>query len=194
MAEFGYHTIGATDDNPGNNVIWCKATSTPASNGTLTTISVYCRIRFGTPTINAALYSESAGQPNARLAQGTAQTVGASAAWIDVPVSVAVSAGVQYWFAVVVPGGGGSTDVFAQFDTNGALTENYYLASGPPGDGVFPATASFTGNFADERWSVYGTFTPVSVDSDIKTKRKNRPAPFKPMGDAFRTGKYRGFR
>jgi len=194
MAEFGYHTIGATDDNPGNNVIWCKATSTPATNGTLTLISVYCRIRFGTPTINAALYTESASQPNTKLAEGTAQTVAAGAAWVDVPVSVAVSSGVQYWFAVVVPGGGGSTDVWTQFDTNGSLTENYYLASGPPGDGVFPSTASFTGNFANERWSVYGTFTGVSVDTGMRSKRPSRPAAFKPMGDALRPGKYKGWR
>ncbi len=168
MAEFGYHTIGGSDDNPGNNVIWCRATSTPASSGTLTTISLYCRIRFGTPSINAALYADSASQPGARLAQGTAQTVPSSAAWLDIPISASVTSGVQYWFAVAIPGGGGMADCWAQFDDPGAVTENFFLASGPPGDGNFPDPATFTSSFQHERWGIYATYTPTGAPTDAQ--------------------------
>jgi hypothetical protein len=36
--------------------------------------------------------------------------------------------------------------------------------------------------------------TPGATDTGLKFRKTSRPAPFKPMGDAFRTGKYRGWR
>lgn len=167
MSEFGYHTIGVGgNDNPSNNIIWQKATSTPAANGTLTLISVYCVVLAGSPTLNCALYADSAGSPGALLASGgAAQTVPGSLGWVDVPVSVAISAGVQYWFAFIVPFGNPSTDANGKFDTNGSLTESYFLSNGgSPGGSGFLAFAGATA-IPNERWSVYGTFTPDALSA-----------------------------
>lgn len=163
MAEFGYHTIGTGGtDNPSNNIIWVKATSTPASNGTLTLISVYCQILAGTPTVNVALYADSAGSPTGgALATGTAQTVGASLAWVDVPISVAVTSGTQYWFAFIVPNGVTPTlDINGKFDTNGGATESYFLSNGGAPGGTGFLTFAGASAITNERWSVYGTYTP----------------------------------
>jgi len=183
MATFGYTSIGAGgDDNPGNNVIWCKASSTPASNGTLTSIEFYCRIRFGTPTVNGAIYTDSGGNPGTKLAEGTAQTVPSSAAWVSIPVSASITASTQYWLAVVIPGGGGSADCWGQFDTNGSLTEMGYLSSGPPGNGIFPGTwSSFTATVPDERWSLYGIYTVSGGPTDAQIS----PAITRQLSDAM---------
>ena len=196
MAIFGYNTIGTGgQDNPADNVCWMKAASLPASSGTLMTISIYCNIRTGTPQINCALYTDSAGVPGTLIASGTAQTVPASLAWVDVPISAAIAASTQYWFAMLVPGGGGTADAWVELDDPGAVNEFYFHSNGgPPGASTFLADGTGATLVTHERCSVYGTYTVSAVDSGIKTRRPNRPGPFKPMGDGFRTGKYGGWR
>lgn len=155
MAEFGNHPggSGSAFDNAFNNVVWAKATTTPASNGTLTLISIRIRSKAGSPTVNCALYADAAGVPGALIAQGSAVSVGAEN-WYDVTVSAALTSGTQYWFAWIVPGGGGGTDAEAAQDTNGSLTEVFFQALG-----AFPATMSGASSQANERYWMYGTYT-----------------------------------
>lgn len=185
MSTFGYTTIGTgTPDNPGNSVLFMKATSTPAGSGTLTltTISIHCIIRFGTPQVNCAIYSDSAGVPGTLLASGTAQTVGASYGWIDVPISYVLTAGVQYWLACIVPGGGGTADVFVKLDDQGATIEFYFKANGgPPGGSSFPANGSGSTSVTNQRCSVYGTFTDSGGPSDAQIL----PAIQRQLGDSM---------
>src|SRR5260221_8213198 len=104
MATFGnLSEASSPTDDPSNNTIWVKALTTPASSGTLVSISVYGNILAGSPQLGVALYSDSAGAPNARLAQEVT-TRGSFAAGFGVVttnLSVAISAGGPYWFGLL---------------------------------------------------------------------------------------------
>lgn len=166
MSEFGYHpgTDPTTTDNISSNVIWAKATSLPSA-GDLTTISVFCKIRAGTPTIKVAIYSDNAGVPGTLLADSgaTVGTPAAGLAYVTVACSFTLVASTQYWFAVIVPLGLTPTlDVDWGFDTNGSLTEGYFKVNGgSPGNTTFLANGSGASGFANERFAVYGTYTPA---------------------------------
>lgn len=170
MTDFGYSTIGASTDNPADNWIWLKATSTPASSGALTLIQAHCVQRNGTAaTIDFALYSDSAGAPGSLLTatSHTAASVGAAFAWVSIDMSgdgFSVVSGTQYWFCMRVPSylGGTDNDVNVHFDTNGSLTEGYFKTGGFTEPRPFPATATGSTSFANERWSIYGTFTAAA--------------------------------
>lgn len=171
MTDFGYSTIGASNDNTAENWIWCKATSTPASSGLLTSIQVYCAQHNGTAaTVDLALYSDSAGAPATRLtgASHTAATVASTFGWVTVDVSgdgFSVVAGTQYWFGVRAPSylGGANNDIDVKFDTNGGATEGYFKSGGFSEPRPFPATVSGATSFTGERWSVYGTYTAAAT-------------------------------
>lgn len=174
MTDWGYNTIGTGgNDNPSNNVVWCKAVGTPASNGTLTTIQAYCQqIDTTPPTVKFALYSDSSGAPGSLVADGSglaASSVGASFGWVSQDLSslgVSIVSGTQYWFAILVPGGDEPAppnhDVNVKFDTNGGATELYFKANGTPGASTFPSTAAGASNAANERWSIYGSYTAAA--------------------------------
>ncbi len=169
MTDFGYSTIGAATDNPSVNYIWLKATSTPASNGTLTLIQAHCQQRGtqgagsqGSGTkICYALYTDSAGAPSSLVvANETGVAVAAGFAWVSQSFSQAITSGTQYWFAIRLPNASGTNnDANVHEDTNGSLTEGYFKAFGLNSD-PFPATVTGATSFANERWSIYGTYTP----------------------------------
>lgn len=172
MTDFGYNTIAtAGNDDTGPNWIWIKATSTPASNGTLTSIQGYCSQNGVSQTtgssVDFALYSDSSGVPSALLATAaTPVAVGASFAWVtQTGFSFSVVAGTQYWFGIRDPNNTISdNDTFFKFDTNGSVIEGYFKdGSGGTGNapGAFPATVTSPTSFTNERWSVYGTYTPA---------------------------------
>jgi len=157
MTDFGYSTIGASSDNPGQQWVWCKATGTPSGDGTLTAIQAYCAIRSGAPLVCMALYSDSGGLPDTKIVSNeTGALAGAGFGWVSNSFSQHITAGVQYWFGIRVHDSG--TDVDVKFDTNGSLTEVYYKASAYA---VFPAGGPIGGltSLANERWSIYGTYT-----------------------------------
>lgn len=164
MATFGNLSTGSSPtDDPSNNTIWVKALTTPASNGTLTSISVYGNILAGAPQLGVALYSDSAGVPNARLAQEVT-TRGSFAAGFGVVttnLSVAVSSGVQYWFGILMFPNAPSDDANIHFDSSGGATELYFQVTGL----AFPATMSGATAESTERWSVFGTYTPAGGDT-----------------------------
>lgn len=62
------------------------------------------------------------------------------------------------------------------------------LSSGNPGLYVGSGTTSIWDDFAA------GDFSVVGVSKSFDSKNAHRPAPFKPMGDAFRGGVFRGWR
>lgn len=154
MSTFGYNTIGSGGtDNISTNIVWVKAVGTPASNGTLTTISVYCQQSGGADNVFAALYSDSGGAPNSKIAESASGVAApAAAGWIDISVSASITSGIQYWFALRI---GVTHDVVVNIDT-GVGTDLYFISGSS-----FPATQSGASS-ASERWSVYGTYTPSS--------------------------------
>jgi hypothetical protein len=170
MTDFGYSTIGtASTDDPSNNWIWCKATSTPASNGTLTAITCHCAIASGTPTICMALYTDSAGAPGSLIvANETGVTVAAGFAWVSQTFSQAITSGTQYWFGIRVPAATASGfDINVKFDTNGSAIEGWNKGAA---DANFPASVSGASSFANERWSIYGTYTPSGAASYLSPR------------------------
>lgn len=165
MTDFGYSTIGSAGaDNIANNWVWCKATSLPASGGTLTSIQAHCAVFTGSSSsICMALYSDNAGVPDVRLAANeTPVAVGLSYAWVSQAFSQAIVAGTQYWFGIRCPSAG-FPDTQVHFDTNGSLTEMYFKTT----TGNFPASAGAATPAANERWSIYGTYTPAGAVDPI---------------------------
>lgn len=161
MADFGYSTIGGTNDNISNNYIWCKATSNPASNGTLDSIQIYGAKTNTNPDICMALYTDSAGAPNTLVqANETPITItdgiGVFAWRTQTGFSASITSGTQYWFAVRISNWDANHDVNVKFDTNGSLTEGYFKGSN---NTTFPATVSGATSFANERISIYGSYT-----------------------------------
>ncbi len=192
MTDFGTTTIGgAGDDNPANNWVWMKATSTPAGNGTLTSISIHSKIRPGWTTIAPAvtLYSDSAGLPNSRLAAEiqTSSNPAAGYAWLTASgFSISITSGTQYWFGIKAPtydGLGSAHDFFVAFATNGGLAELQYKAATGTEPALDPLPATVGGglsNATNDRWSIYGTYTPSGGMPD--GSRHMQPMQTLPLG------------
>lgn len=164
---FGYTTHGASDDNPSNNFVWCKATSTPASSGTLNSLTQYGRIKVLNPIFDCAIYSDTAGAPDARLAAvdtgGTAYTGSDSEITTNITYA-SLTSGVQYWLGLTpTPNGTNAltNDSNMKFDSNGGATELFFISNvgSFPNTAPWPATAAGAGSATNERISEYGTYT-----------------------------------
>lgn len=157
MSTFGTSTAaGGGTDNPSINTIWVKATSAPVSSGTLSAIHVWCKRLTAAPVLAVALYADSAGSPGARLAQNIvgASVTSTTLGDVSVPLSVAITSGTQYWFALLVLVNG-LDDISVDFGT-AAGTEVYYKSTG----GTFPDPLTAPdGSDASERWTVWGEYT-----------------------------------
>jgi hypothetical protein len=154
MATFGTSTPqGGGTDNPSTNWVWCKATSTPASNGTLSAIHVWCS-QIVAGNLGAALYTDNAGVPGTLIAaNNTGVAIPSSPSDLSIPVTASITAGTQYWFAVRnTTGGDAAVDVGP-----GNGTDLYYKDTL---GGDFPATASAFDGSASEAWTVWGEYTP----------------------------------
>jgi len=141
----------AAGSNAGIQSIWAKALTTPASNGSLTSITAYAQINAGTPSFNPAIYSDLSGYPNTRLAYvpsgGTPW--GATYAWKTTNISFTdLRAGAQYWLGLVP----GSDNVGWMFDY--VLDEVACNAVSYWND---PATIL---DYFIERLGIYGTYEP----------------------------------
>lgn len=165
MSTFGNLNTGTTPtDNPSNAFVWAKALSTPATDGSLTSISVYGQIKAGSPVLGVALYTDSAGAPGSKLgAEET--TMGSFAAGFGVVTTtlatpIAITAGVQYWFAFRMPGntGGATPDSNIYAPTNGGLTNAYFTVNGA--GNPFPSSAGSPTASPNEDYAVFGTYTP----------------------------------
>lgn len=163
---FGNGGTGASPtDNPSKNFIWMKALSTPSASGSLTAITVYGKIRAGTPSLAVALYTDVAGVPVARLGaeettMGTfAAGMGAVTTTLSTPI--AITSGVQYWFALRMPGntGGSTPDSDVYFTSDGGASHLCFLDNGAGAN--FPATVVGATCLSGGEWAVTGIYTPT---------------------------------
>jgi hypothetical protein len=165
---FGYTSTGASDDNPYSGHMFAKAFSTPASNGTITSITIIGRNKTGTAAqFCPALYSDTASAPITRLAavNSGGTTFTGSDASVTTSISVSVTSGTQYWLGIKGATGAdpNSNDFFWKFDTaTGEL--HYGNFNNPIIDWPTPAVEGTTAN---ERISVYATYTATGNSSSV---------------------------
>lgn len=152
--EFGYSTAGGSTNVVSGEMDVSKATSTPSSNGSLDRIKVYCS--GATATVSHAIYSDSGGSPNTRLAYNdTGTNPGSSAAWLELSLTYnSITSGTQYWLGWCNA-------------TANSLTLYYDDGAGESGDdrwtdsGNWPATISGW-NSNNFRYSIYAEYTQVT--------------------------------
>lgn len=116
-ANYGASTAGATlvgssgvqsasDSNPAGQAEAFRATA--AASGTLASLSVYVDGGSTATKLVAGLYADASGKPGALLTQGTLASP-AKGAWNRLAVpSVGITAGRDYWVAVLAPPGSGT--------------------------------------------------------------------------------------
>lgn len=167
---FGYDTQGALDDDPGNNFIWSlsvagsgSSPATPASDGTLTSVTIYGRNKAGTAEFDPALYSNLVTLPNARIAAvdtGGSSFTGSNSL-VSTSISASITTGTQYWFGHKCGNTNGTTpDYFWRYDVGGATELQFKAAGGtPPPMTAWQATAGTPDGAAAERVTIYGTYT-----------------------------------
>jgi hypothetical protein len=123
---------------------------TAAASGTCDQMSV--AVRSGTYTsVTLAIYSDSAGVPNALLGQSnpiTSTTVGLHSA--SMVSNVAITSGVVYWLAILPLGG--------VYNFTGASGASGYR--GKSGQSAFPNPWDTVSNFSDP-----GAAVPISADA-----------------------------
>ncbi len=103
----GSQQLQAVSD--GNAAGQAEAFKTSASgSGTVVSLTIYVDAGSGSSKLVAGLYTDSAGKPGTLLTQGTLNAPSAGA-WnaITVP-TVQVTAGANYWIAILSPAGSGS--------------------------------------------------------------------------------------
>ncbi|MFA6097550.1 MAG: hypothetical protein WC788_08075 [Candidatus Paceibacterota bacterium] len=157
---FGYTTIGASKTaNVGINSIrtW---THSPASSGTVTSISIYCTGRndaYPTKYIRPVIYLDSS---KARLGDGSQITVTdfTTPVWYSGNVSSSVTSSTNYrigeWLGVET---GGSYSIQFYYDTGLTMyIDNYaYHATNTPVDPLVDDSST-----ANIKASIYATYTP----------------------------------
>lgn len=164
---FGYTTIGATTNDFGGNVLYAKANSTPASNGTMTQMNIYGKIFSGSPNFNPALYTDVASAPNTRLAfvASGGTSYGAGVAWVTTTISYgSITAGTQYWLGFLSTGAG----PLVNEDTGGTATLHFGVG------GTWNATADDVGNeggiysiYADYNESLPPNTSAVQIQGQV---------------------------
>lgn len=161
MVDVGYDTIGSSQDNPANNVVWDGPYTCPSA-GTITAALVRASQRLGpAPTLATCLYNDNSGVPGTKLVASTDSpvAVGASQAWLSQSYSQAMSNGQKFWIAWLAPaytGGGSPTnDYFVQVDANAGHT-SYFIASVAE---AFPASGAGASAISNEQWSAYVTLS-----------------------------------
>lgn len=173
---FGYTTQGASQDNPFYNIfVWNKATSNPASNGTLTSVSMIGQIKIGAPGFAPAVYDEVAGIPGNIIAAVNAggTLVGSGIGTVTTNLSGSVTSGTQYWLGWALNAGQTINDDFwMQYDSNGGALELYFDASALRGTNSDPwpsnPSSGILTSVTDERASIYATYTAASAGSSIQ--------------------------
>lgn len=150
---FGYTTIGGSIDANANILILCKASSTPASNGTLDSLTMYGSINSGSPAFNPALYSDVAGTPTSRLAYmdtgGTAFAAGA--AWVTTNLSYgSLVASTQYHLGMKSGTDGVNYNVWYDTGTNETAYDTNH--------NTWQVTYTVQGT-VNQRRSIYATYT-----------------------------------
>jgi len=165
-------TFGAsTSSYPGNDadengwVMYFMASTTPASNGTLNSITMVgvndASETSGNYYLAAALYTASGTGPGTLIAQSTATSTagllgnhGVSNTTSTANLSASITAGTQYWFAVYVYGH--PTD-WLEYRMNDTASNTAAFSSATS----FPTNASGL-TYAHEAPFIYATYTPIT--------------------------------
>lgn len=172
--DFGYSSIGASTDLFSHWEEVSKAFGTPASDGVLSSLSVYTSIKAGSPQYCPALYSDVAGTPTTRLSYlATGGTVvGADLAWVTTPASgtlaySSITSGVQYWLGLKSQSSGNQGNT--RYDAGGAGDTRYNST------GSYPETWVTGGSWAG-RISIYATYAAggLSIPVAMRTYRNLR--------------------
>jgi hypothetical protein len=150
---FGYETIGASVEFgiPANYSSIYKSPNTPASNGTLTALSIYAYVPSGTATIYPAFYSDGNGSTNTLLA-GSWGSNGATATtieqWVDMTLSYSsIASGTQYYLA-----SGSATAFRVRYDSDASAYAYYKSGTSFP----TPYAGSAHNGY---KYSFYATYT-----------------------------------
>jgi hypothetical protein len=148
---FGYTTVGASNDYWGATQA-SRPYSTPASNGEITSISMYCKTPSGV-YFKTAIYSESEGLPYSLLASNTDGVLpDTEFAWVSCPLSYSgIIAGTNYWLAQM----GGM--IIWTYDS---VTDDMVGQSINPFLDPFDVTANY-----NQRKSIYATYTASGGNS-----------------------------
>lgn len=167
---FGYSGTAASDDNIADVHLLLKAASNPASNGSLTSVTIKGRIKTDIdpsgihPNHAPAIFSDSAGAPNANLASTDA--VGSLYTGSDAEVTTNLAfaslvSGTQYWLGSRLGGAwtnSATIDAFFKFDASGGSNNLYFKSNG----GVpvnWPSNSSGFSSASNEKVYIYGTHT-----------------------------------
>jgi hypothetical protein len=173
-AAFGNSALGTSGD--GNQyMMFFKASSTPVANGTLTSVTWVdfgCSGLCSNNYLGVALYTDNSGSPGTLVASSTVtstQSLITSNGYgtSTVAINASVTAGTQYWFAVVDATNPSFNQINYYYPST-APNNTFYCgapAAGAcnPGGSVFPVTAPSGGGLFHENPYIYGTYTyPIS--------------------------------
>lgn len=156
--EFGYQTIGASTNSVIYGTLWVfQSYTTPAQNGILTDLMCYCSAASATDWA-PALYSDSSGTPNNRLAYASdGPAVGSSYAWIDAPLNYNnIQQGLYYWFGVT--GTVNGVTIAIAMDSGSGNIAGFNNIGSPTWPDPFPGPSYRT--FRD---SIYGVYIPSTA-------------------------------
>lgn len=100
------------DSNPAGSAEAFQATA--QASGDVASLSVYVAAGSSASSLTAGLYADGGGTPGSLLVEATlAQPQAGSWNTLDLPSSVAVTAGNVYWIAILVPPGSGTLGFFS---------------------------------------------------------------------------------
>jgi hypothetical protein len=155
MATFGYTTHGA------NSTAFTAPQGskfTAPGNGDITKITVWINAYYGgSVNFRVAIYSDSSGTPNAKLAESGSATAVSSSAEYDCNISYTMTGGTAYWLMAWAD----SANADTSWDTG---TTHQGSATTAPTYPTWPGTWSET--FAlDRAYSFYATYTPAASGS-----------------------------
>jgi hypothetical protein len=167
MATFGYSDNPVVEADASTNIVWFKAQSTPASNGSLTSITLLQSASYSAgQTMFVALYSDDGGSPSkphtllASIATGGGSLSNVSYGTTTSNISYAsLVAGTQYWFGIACSSWSAYLGWYFNIsgtDINFATNDCYYGGT----DTSWPATAESNLTFYNECGGAYATYTP----------------------------------
>ena len=160
---FGHTSVGATSDSCPTNYICSLGTPSPATNGTLTSVSLW--VRAGTTegiSATAGLYNDSSG-PTTRVATSAAMTTAGTDNWQSMTFSgsPAVTAGTNYWIAWFANG-----TINTKVDSTAGWTDDAISDTYAAGNIPNPFPGGYT-TYANTRISVYATYAEAATSSPI---------------------------
>ncbi len=157
---FGYTSIGGSTASF-LKLSACKFTA-PAEDGNISSITSYVTtVVSGTTDMGAAIYSDSAGTTNARLAVDSGNVnVPTTPAWYTNNITYSFTASAVLWLAHQ-----GSGDFWTEYYDVGGANQHNFTTGHAFETWPDPFGAS---NYAARQVSIYATYTPVSA-SQIKT-------------------------